>query len=76
MKMMKTFDMSDMPSDIEAIWNEYACENGKRGYLSFWVEDDMFENGEDNRFFLLPLANWLIEQGAEIDEHILVEFDW
>jgi hypothetical protein len=76
MKMMKVFEMSSMPDDIKAIWTDYVCMAGDRGYLSFWIEGDMLEEGEENRFFLAPLANWLIEQGAELDEHILVEFDW
>ena len=76
MKLMKTFDMDGMPEDIQRIWVEEACENGNRGYLSFWVEEDMLEDGGDSRFHLAPLANWLIEQGAELNEHILVEYDW
>lgn len=77
MKMMKTFDMYEMPADIQRIWIEEACEYGNRGYLNFWVEEDMLEEpDEDSRSHLAPLANWLLEQGAELNEHILVEYDW
>ena len=77
MKFMKTFERHEMSKNIKAIWDDYACDNGNRGYISVWVNDEMRLNWEDGTASkYAPLAGWLIEQGAEEDEHILVEYDW
>ena len=66
-----------MPEDITALWDDWACDEGNRGYLSVWVNDEMRLNWEDDTpSKYAPLAAWLIEQGAGEDEHILVEYDW
>jgi hypothetical protein len=76
MKMMKAFRMADMPKDIKALWDDYACDCGNRGYLSVWVNDEMRLNEDNSPSNYAHLAAWLIEQGAGEDEHILVEYDW
>ena len=81
MKLMKTFEMSDMPEDIQDIWTDWVMDYGSRGYISVWVTDDMrfefdFMVNEYVTSKYAPLAAWLIEQGAEENEHILVEYDW
>lgn len=81
MKLTKTFDMSDMPPNIQSIWTDWAMDYGNRGYVSVAVDDDMrfefdFMANEYVTSKYAPLADWLIEQGAEEDEHILVEYDW
>lgn len=70
MKLMKVFDAPYEPKEVRKAWYHYN-DLSMRGYISICVDDDLLsENG-----YYAPLYNWLIANGAEHGETVLVEYN-
>ena len=69
---MKVFDAPYEPTEVWKVWCNYNDGMGVRGYTNLCVDDDLLlEDG-----YYAPLYNWLIANGAEHGETVLVEYDW
>lgn len=71
-KMMKIFDCQDMPHDImKLFFSRYDDgQTGNNCYADWttevWDMNDPF----------LEVSKWLVENGAEVDEEVIVKHWW
>lgn len=77
--MKKVFDCQDMPKEIKRAFFEYM-EKGNDCYVALFIEEDLeedelgeipFFSKEYNR-----LIKWLLENGAEDGEEVLIRHWW
>jgi hypothetical protein len=81
MTLMKVFDCQDMPDDIKKIFFDImeprfkALMLGNDCYVDFDID---FEEPEsiDESDKLLMIQKWLLENGAELDDTVLINYWW
>ena len=68
---MKVFDSSDLPGDVyEWIADYLEVSNGI--YRSWWVPNEL----SVVKSYRNDVNNWLLENGAELNEQVLIKFSW
>ena len=77
MEMMKVFEAPYEPTEVWNAWCNY-CEDRGRRYIMVWVDDLRYDESSDilQDGPWTPIYNWLISEGAENGETVLVNYDW
>lgn len=74
-KLMKVFDCQDMPHDLMERFGEiYECHNGS--YNLHRMKAVRLLSCEDRKDFDKLLNQWLIENGADSEEDVLISYGW
>lgn len=81
MKLMKVFDAPYEPTEVWDAWCHYNDGMGVRGYTCLSVDEDLRDGYPDYEVEEGPwpckvIYDWLIANGAEHGETVLVEYDW
>ena len=72
MKMMKVFDSQEMPQEVCNYFFEHS-EAGNDCYLKVFVEPEVLADGT---LVYTPVVTWLMQNGAEIWDEVLVSHWW
>ena len=65
----KVFDWGDMPSELNQWFADYRAQEAANGsYIPVWVKAGEEDEGGLNK--------WLIENGAEDGEMVLISYGW
>lgn len=81
MKMMKVFEWpdTDIVSDAWQLYNECGSN---RGYVTMWVDEQLqkgdldWDETTEGPWLYGAIYDWLIANGAEHGETVLVNYDW
>ena len=75
METLKVFDCQDMPDKIREQFF-YREARDSDCYVAWWVEPKITqETGNQNEDYT-PVDGWLLEQGATVDEKVLIHHWW
>lgn len=77
-EMLKVFDCQDMPDDVRQVFFE-MCEQGNNCYVAWWPceatyldDNDVRTDNPDHS----KVDQWLLENGANPDEKVIVRHSW
>lgn len=78
-EMMKVFDCQKMPDDVRHKFFEQTEGHGNSCYVSWWPtsaqyqeDDGTWQDNPDDTI----VDGWLLANGAELDEKVIVRHSW
>lgn len=79
-KVLKVFEVLDMPNDIKQTTAEWLRDLNRTAIIhtiEYWTAEEYKEWYPDKvQYACSPLDVWLIEQGAQNDEEVVLLYDW
>lgn len=77
-EMIKVFDCQKMPDDVRLKFFEQT-EHGNDCYISWWPTSALYQE-DDSTWAENPdytiVDEWLLANGAELDEQVLIKHWW